>query len=111
MKGRQRKYRTYTPHELTIWIQELIARDDLHAFYICKAWLHLRAEVLKEQNHECQRCKAKGMYVPASTVHHKQPVKAAPWLALTKNNCEALCDECHYEEHHTHKPKWDDERW
>ncbi len=61
-----RQYRTYTPAQLMIWIPQLIARNDLHAFYISKAWLHLRAEVLKEQHYECQLCKAKGLYVPAT---------------------------------------------
>lgn len=106
-----KSFKTYTPGELMIWIPELIARGDLHAFYISKAWLHLRAEVLREQHNECQICKEKGLYVPATTVHHKRPVREAPRLALTKSNCIALCDECHYEIHHGHKSKWDDEQW
>jgi len=48
-----RKYKTYTPAELTVWIRDLIARNDIHAFYICHAWLHVRAEVLREQHCEC----------------------------------------------------------
>lgn len=107
----KRQYRTYTPAQLMIWIPQLIARDDLHAFYISKAWLHLRAEVLQEQHYECQRCKEKGLYVPATTVHHKRTVREAPWLALTKSNLIALCDGCHYEIHHERKSKWDDEKW
>ena len=106
-----KQYKTYTPAELAEWIPKLAAANDLHAFYICHAWLHLRAEVLKEQHNECQRCKDKGLFVPATTVHHKQTVRRAPWLALTKSNCQALCDECHYEIHHGNKPKWNDERW
>lgn len=104
-------YKTYTPEELTIWIIQLISRDDLHAFYICKAWLHLRAEVMREQHYECQMCKEKGIYVPAITVHHIKPVREAPWLALTKSNLLCLCDECHYEIHHGKEAKWNDERW
>ena len=106
-----RPYKTYTPEELTVWIQSLIAKDDIHAFYICHAWLHLRAEVLKEQHNECQRCKEKGLFVPATVVHHIKTVRKYPWLALDKGNLIALCDECHYEIHHGHKPKWNDERW
>ena len=104
-------YRTYTPAELTVWIRELIARDDLHAFYSCKAWLHLRADVLREQHYECQACKAKGLYIPATTVHHVRTVRSAPWLALTKENLLCLCDDCHYEVHHGKAQKWRDERW
>ena len=106
-----RKYRTYTPEELTTWIRTLVARDDLHAFYICHAWLHMRAEALREQHYECQRCRANGLYVPATVVHHIKTVRRFPWLALAKDNLLCLCDDCHYEIHHSHKPKWNDERW
>jgi len=106
-----REYKTYAPEDLTIWIRDLITRDDLHTFYICHAWLHLRAEVLREQHYECQLCKAKGLYVPATMVHHKRTVRSAPWLALTKSNLLCLCDECHFMIHHGQKLKWDDERW
>lgn len=106
-----RTFKTYSPEELTIWIQQLITKDDLHAFYICKAWLHLRADILKEQHYECQRCKEKGRFVPATVVHHVKTVRRYPWLALDKGNLLALCDECHYEIHHGKKKKWADERW
>jgi len=106
-----KRYRTFSPSELAAWIPQLIARHDLHAFYITKAWLHLRAEVLREQHYECQRCKAKGLFVPAVTVHHIRTVRDAPWLALTKSNLMALCEKCHYEIHHGHKAKLEDERW
>ncbi len=43
-----RNYKTYTPAQLMIWIPTLITQNDLHAFYIGKAWLHLRAEALRE---------------------------------------------------------------
>lgn len=105
------RYKTFSPVELAGWIPKLIEADNLHAFYISKAWQHLRAEALREQHYECQMCKAKGLYIPATTVHHIRTVRQAPWLALTKSNLICLCDECHYEIHHGHKPKWDDERW
>jgi 5-methylcytosine-specific restriction endonuclease McrA len=104
-------YRTYTPAQLVIWIPQLIAQNNLHFFYCTHAWIHLRNEVLKESHNECQICKAKGLYVPATTVHHIRTVREAPWLALTKNNLLAVCDDCHYNIHHRQKPKWDDERW
>lgn len=101
----------YTPEGLTCWIQELVAADNIHGFYICKPWLKLRALVLKEQHHECQDCKAKGLYTPATTVHHEKTVRKFPWLALTKSNLTALCDECHYARHHKTESKWNDEKW
>lgn len=101
----------YTPESLTGWIQELVAADNIHGFYICKPWLKLRALVLKEQHYECQDCKAKGLYTPATTVHHEKTVRKFPWLALTKSNLTALCDECHYARHHKTESKWNDEKW
>lgn len=97
--------------ELVDWLNKLIVDDKLHTFYCCKPWLHLRAQVLKHQHFECQMCKAKGKYEPATVVHHKEPVRKRPDLALSESNCLALCDDCHYEVHHKHKPSWDDERW
>lgn len=106
-----RSSRDYSPGALTRWIRQLIAADDLHRFYISKRWLALRAEVLNEQHHECQLCKDKGQYSPAVTVHHKQPVRRAPWLALDKSNLMAVCEACHYDLHHRAATKWQDERW
>lgn len=106
-----RRYKTYTPAELTVWIRRLIADGDIHRFYISKAWLHLRNEVLDEQHHECQPCKVKGLVTPASTVHHIKSVRQAPWLALTKSNLLVVCDDCHYNIHHRKVSRWDDERW
>ena len=106
-----RQYRTYTPEELTTWIKKLIAQNDIHSFYVCHAWIHLRTDTLKEQHNECQLCKAKGLFMPATTVHHIKTVRQAPWLALTKSNLLCLCNNCHYEIHHKNKPKWNDERW
>ena len=109
-----RRYRTYTPEELTIWIRAMIAHGDTrcHGFYISHAWLHIRADVIREHKKDgCVLCKAKGSYAPATMVHHIKTVRAAPWLALTKSNLMPLCDDCHYDIHHPHKPQWDDERW
>ena len=106
-----RARKEFTTKELVNWLNLLIARDKLHTFYCCKPWLHLRQQVLQHQHYECQRCRTKGRYEPATVVHHKQTVRKRPDLALTESNCEALCDQCHYEEHHKHKPHWNDERW
>lgn len=107
-------YKRYSSEELATWIPKLIAENKLYRFYLTKAWKHLRAEVLDEQHHECQLCKAKGLAVPCATVHHMQTVKDRPDLALTKGNLIAVCDECHYQIHHGQKnlkKKWDDEKF
>lgn len=107
----QRK--TISPDELTRWIKTLVAENALHRFYICKPWRHLRAEVLRDQNDECQMCKASGKHAPAETVHHIKTVRRAPWLALTKANCVALCGNCHYKIHHPphERAQLNAERW
>lgn len=107
-----RGYKTYTPEELTRWIRAMEARGDYrhHAFYSTHAWRHLRDDVLDDQHHECQVCRARGDYTTATTAHHLKTVRQAPWLALTKDNLIAVCDDCHYKIHHPEE-KWQDEKW
>lgn len=100
-------------NELASWIIKLIKHHNVKAFYNSGAWNHTRQEVLDDQHNECQRCKAKGIYTEAVTVHHKQYLRTHPELALTKSNLEAICGECHFEEHHKYEPKpqLNVERW
>lgn len=99
--------------DLVIWINKLIQSDNIKAFYNCALWKKLRLEILREQNHECQMCKANGIYEGAVTVHHIKHVKDNPELALTKENLMALCKECHYQIHHTiiWKKQLNEEKW
>lgn len=99
--------------ELIQWISTLIRNNNVHAFYTSALWEKVRAEVLSEQHYECQYCKEKGLYVPASTVHHVKYLRLFPQLALTKSNLKAICDECHYFIHHRSegKPQLNIERW
>jgi 5-methylcytosine-specific restriction endonuclease McrA len=46
----------------------------------------------------CERCKASGLLVPATEVHHKAEVRDAPELALDLANLESLCLPCHSSE-------------
>lgn len=100
-----------TEIELANWINSLIKHNNIKAFYNSALWEHIRLEVLKEQHYECQLCKQKGLFVPAVTVHHKKYVRKHPELALTKDNLMSVCEQCHYDIHHKHKSKWNDERW
>jgi 5-methylcytosine-specific restriction enzyme A len=99
--------------ELVHWITKLIQHNNVKAFYNSAVWLQTRQEVLDEQHHECQRCKAKGLYTEAVTVHHRKYLRRHPELAITKSNLEAICDECHFDEHHRQEPKpqLNVERW
>lgn len=101
------------PTELVIWIKALLQHNNIKAFYNSALWEHLRHEVLDEQHHECQLCKVKGLYTEAETVHHIEPVRKRPDLALTKRNLMAVCDECHYAIHHTKefKKQLNTEKW
>lgn len=99
--------------ELVQWITTLIRRDKIVVFYKSAAWRHLRTETLEEQHNECQMCKANGSFEVATMVHHIKYVREYPQLALTKSNLMALCDECHYQIHHTikYKKQLNDEKW
>jgi 5-methylcytosine-specific restriction protein A len=99
--------------ELAQWITTLIQRNKIVVFYKSAAWRHLRAETLLEQHNECQMCKDNGVYEEATMVHHIKYVREHPQLALTKSNLMALCDECHYQIHHTlvHKKQLNEEKW
>lgn len=68
-------------------------------FYKSKSWIETREAYLISQHYICERCGE-----PAKIVHHKQ------WLtpksihnqsvALSWDNLEALCQDCHNKEHH-----------
>ncbi len=83
----------------TEWLKELIANNDLHKFYGSGEWQTLAAKARDMQHNECQRCKAKGYYSPCEIVHHIKYVREFPELALSIENLECLCKNCHEEEH------------
>lgn len=97
-----------TEKELVDWIEELIDVDELWRFYKSKEFRKLKEEVLREQHHECQVCKEKGILTKADTVHHIQYVRNHPELALSKTytymgrehrNLIAICRSCHNKVH------------
>ena len=102
-----------SPRQVTQWVKELIKQGNMKPFYNSAIWEHTKAQVLEAQHHECQACKAKGMYAPAEAVHHIKFLKQHPELALTKSNLVCLCKECHYAIHHRAecKPQLNKERW
>lgn len=92
-------------------------------FYTTYKWRKIRKEVLIEDKHECQDCKAKGWHTRAEHVHHEKPIEKYPELALEKyytdgtgrhRNLISLCEQCHMLRHdYQHKPKepLTEERW
>ena len=90
-------------------LKQHIKADDLHWFYTSAPWLNVRAEALKIQHYECQRCKELYNKIePATIVHHIHRVRKYPQYALSiyvdgKINLLAVCDNCHWEIHHSGK--------
>ena len=90
-------------------IQQLILTDKIHSFYISRSWKRLRKEVLEQDKHECQHCKAKGKYTRGTHIHHINFVLQHPELAMSKTyidesgaeqrNLITLCFDCHEQIH------------
>lgn len=87
--------------------------EEAHNFYLSSVWRHKRKATLKQDNYECQLCKAgKGfahrpMYTPADTVHHVKHLREYPALRLsdtyvdqdggTHRQLISVCKRCHEE--------------
>jgi len=103
------------------------ALTDPHSFYKWTRWEEVRADVLRLDHYECQRCKLKyHRYRRATTVHHVNHLKTRPDLALDiyyhnpathcdERNLLSLCHDCHEEVHGWRIPACQDplteERW
>jgi len=94
------------------YINQLIEADELWKFYKSKDWIRLKRQVLSDQHHECQVCKAKGIVTRydengklLQTVHHVNHVRVHPELALSRyyvdeqghkqENLLTVCKVCH----------------
>ena len=87
-------------------LRALIAQGRKEAFYSWPEWKSLRPEVLRLDNSECQRCKARGKYRPARIVHHVKHLEDRPDLALSvwdpdtgERQLVSVCKLCHEELH------------
>lgn len=78
------------------------ARNFARKFYKSKMW-ERKSRLYRKQHPYCERCMEKGIYEPARLVHHKVHIDASnyrdPEILLSDSNLEALCKQCHYEEH------------
>ncbi len=77
----------------------LIKTGDKKAFYASSCWRKRRKKALERDRYTCQRCKDKGRYTRANTVHHVKEIKNYPHLALTLSNLLSVCHTCHDEIH------------
>ena len=72
-------------------------------FYSSKAWQDCRNEYARRKHYLCENCLRRGIYRPGVIVHHLielDPVNINnPEIALSFNNLELLCRDCHAEVH------------
>lgn len=72
-------------------------------FYKSKRWQRTAEAYKKSIGGLCERCIKKGMYNPVEIVHHKTYITPSninnPDIALSFDNLEGLCRECHAQEH------------
>lgn len=79
------------------------------AFYKSAAWKKCRAAYIKKCGGLCERCLAQGLIKPGYIVHHKVHLTednvSDPNVALSFDNLEYLCMDCHNAEHFSSKAK------
>lgn len=78
-------------------------KEYAQSFYKSKRWQSTRLAYLKSVGGLCERCMKKGLYRPAVIVHHKVYITPeninTPEITLNWGNLEAVCRECHEDEH------------
>lgn len=71
-------------------------------FYEGQTWKDCRENYLMSQQYICERCGG-----IAKIVHHKKYITPVninnPYITLSFDNLEALCQDCHNKEHHKNK--------
>lgn len=77
-------------------------------FYRSKQWERTRLLYAQSVDGLCERCRAAGLYTPGKIVHHKvylddEKLRDAS-IALSFDNLELLCQDCHNKEHHHTEP-------
>ncbi|WP_072328594.1 MULTISPECIES: HNH endonuclease [unclassified Paenibacillus] len=64
-------------------------------FYKSRRWGKKREKILRRDEYRCRECTRYGKSVPATTVHHCNPLEHAPELALASWNLVSMCGSCH----------------
>lgn len=73
-------------------------------FYNSDRWRECRDAFLSSKLYLCERCSTPENPMPAKIAHHKKYLTAKnindPYISLSFENLEALCQDCHNKEHH-----------
>ena len=80
-----------------------MARKVDNTFYHQAAWKKVRRDYIKSVGGLCEDCMAKGIYTPATCVHHIEELTdltvTNPEKAYGYANLMALCNQCHNVRH------------
>ena len=78
-----------------------MSTGDRLKFYRSKAWQNCRRSYLASVGGLCERCLTRGKITPAVIVHHREHLQDhfTAEQALSWDNLEALCRQCHADEH------------
>jgi len=86
------------------------APEEQRAFYKSTAWQRCRSAYISYRGGLCERCMANGVATPGYIVHHKEYITmetlSDPEIALSFNNLELLCLDCHNKEHFKRKRRF-----
>lgn len=87
-----------------------MAKPFARKFYSSKRWQDCRNEYAKSVHHLCENCLKQGIYRPGEIVHHKielDPITIEkPEIALSFDNLELLCRDCHAARHELSGGRW-----
>ena len=86
------------------------APEQQRAFYKSKAWQRCRSAYIASVGGLCERCLARGYFVPGYIVHHKEYIDTNnitdPSVLFSFENLEYLCEKCHNQEHFGEKKRY-----
>lgn len=77
-------------------------------FYKSKAWLELRYQILREQEHVCALCGQERSANLSLHVDHIKPRSKHPELELDKHNLQILCEDCNLGKSNKYHDDWRD---
>lgn len=80
-----------------------MAKEFAKSFYSSKRWQDCRNGYAKSRGWLCENCLRRGIYTPGEIVHHMIEITPnninTPEIALSWDNLELLCRQCHADKH------------